>query len=102
MTLAAGKFNRLYTSKRWRKLRRTQLDQFPLCQMCAKHGRVEPATVVDHVDPHRGDMDKFWYGKLQSLCKHCHDSHKKRLENGGGEIGCDTEGFPIDQNHHWS
>ena len=54
------------------------------------------ATVADHVEPHRGDHDKFWHGRLQSLCKPCHDRDKQREENGGRAIvaiGCD--GWPI-------
>jgi len=36
--------------------------------------------LVDHVIPHRGDAGLFWFGELQSLCKHCHDSKKQRAE----------------------
>jgi len=44
-------------------------------------GRIEPATLVDHVDPHHGDPDKFWDTSMwQSSCKWHHDSVKQRLE----------------------
>lgn len=61
------------------------------------------ATVVDHIKPHRGDVELFRDSEnLQSLCKHCHDSHKQRLERSGVLVGCDVEGMPIDAGHHWN
>ena len=44
---------------------------------------MEPATICDHVEPHRGDINKFWLGKLQSLCKPCHDGAKREIELNG-------------------
>lgn len=56
-----------------------------------------PATVCDHVDPHRGDEVKFFSGPFQSLCADCHDTDKQRIERGGKArpvIGAD--GWPVD------
>lgn len=40
------------------------------------------ATVVDHVDPHHGDPEKFWDTAMwQSCCKWHHDSVKQTLED---------------------
>lgn len=65
---------RLYANERWRSSRLRFLEQNPLCVLCAKRERVEPATVVDHVRPHRGDEQLFWdTGNWQALCKPCHD-----------------------------
>ena len=75
-----SQYSGLYATSRWRKLRQTQLFKEPLCAMCKAQGRITEATVVDHIEPHRGDMDKFWHGPFQSLCKRCHDSHKQRFE----------------------
>ena len=94
--------NKLYNTTRWRKLRKAQLISQPLCEMCKDIGNITEATVVDHVEPHRGNEDKFWTGPFQSLCKQCHDSHKQRQENGGGVMGCDEQGFPIDSDHSWA
>jgi len=34
---------------------------------------VEPATDVDHVQPHEGDLMRFWqWDNLQPLCATCH------------------------------
>lgn len=68
-----------------------------------KRGQVVAATIVDHVIPHRGDQQLFWdKSNWQSLCKHCHDSHKQRIEKSGRESGCDVSGIPIDKTHHWN
>lgn len=60
---------------RWRKARARFLRANPLCEKCKQQGRLTPATVVDHVIPHRGDYHLFWdQGNWQALCKGCHDS----------------------------
>jgi hypothetical protein len=51
--------------------------------MCEAEGRVEVATVADHVVPHRGDWALFWEGDLQSLCAHHHNSAKHSEEARG-------------------
>lgn len=62
-----------YTAE-WRVARRAFLKDNPLCVKCWAEGRIEPATVVDHVTPHRGDMRLFWdANNWQALCKTCHD-----------------------------
>ncbi len=88
---------------RWQKARAAYLRKHPLCIEHSKLGQVVKATVVDHIKAHRGDMVLFWdSSNWQSLCKHCHDSHKQRLEKSGQILGCDVEGLPTDGNHHWN
>lgn len=71
-----------YTS-RWQKYRITYLVRNPLCAECLKVDKVVPATVVDHIKPHKGDHKLFWDPKnQQSLCKPCHD-RKTAKEDGG-------------------
>jgi 5-methylcytosine-specific restriction protein A len=49
--------------------------------MCRGAGRIEAATIVDHVTPHKGDRRLFWdKSNWQSLCKPCHDRDKQSLE----------------------
>ena len=87
---------------RWQKARATYLTSHPLCVMCRKLGKVTAASVVDHIKPHRGDQSLFWNKEnWQALCKPCHDRHKQRLEASGREVGCDTNGIPLDAGHHW-
>jgi hypothetical protein len=73
---------RLYSTARWR-LRARQLEAEPLCRVCKDEGRLTPATTCDHVDPHRGDVGKFWAGSVQSLCDGHHSRDKRILERGG-------------------
>jgi 5-methylcytosine-specific restriction endonuclease McrA len=61
---------------RWRKARVEYLALHPYCRMCGK-----PASVVDHVIPHKGDPRLFWHrANWQPLCQPCHDRHKQRQE----------------------
>ena len=69
-----------YDSK-WDLARKDFLIAHPLCVMCARAGIATPATVVDHIKPHRGDRALFWNrANWQPLCAHCHNSHKQRQE----------------------
>lgn len=72
---------RLYGTRQWQALRANQLRIEPLCRMCQTQGRVTPATVCDHVEPHRGDVERFWAGPFQSVCAPCHNSEKQRQES---------------------
>jgi 5-methylcytosine-specific restriction enzyme A len=65
----------------WRKASKKFLKSNPLCKYCDKKGMVTPATVVDHIIPHRGDKNLFWdKSNWQPLCKSCHD-RKTRTED---------------------
>lgn len=93
---------RLYDTVRWRKRRDRQLSLDPLCAICLKVGRTTAATVADHIVPHKGDLDLFWNGELQSLCASCHSKHKQAQEKGGLLPGCGVDGVPLDDNHPWN
>jgi len=68
---------------KWRKARAVYLAKHPLCIVCMKDNKITPATVVDHIKPHKGDMVLFWdRSNWQSLCKRCHDI-KTATEDGG-------------------
>ena len=67
-----------YGSK-WQSARLGFLKHNPECASCLKGGRVVPAEVVDHINPHRGDMVLFWLrSNWQALCKKCHDKKTRR------------------------
>ena len=89
----------LYDSARWRRLRSYQLQTHPLCAFCLQQGKAEPATVADHIEPHHDDVNKFWLGKLQSLCRQCHNASKQQVETRGYYSGCDITGAPLDPRH---
>ena len=91
-----GKWYRL---PRWARIARHQMDIEPLCRMCLDKGKYIPAEVADHIIPHKGDYNLFWFGKLQSLCKSHHDSSKKQIENKGYVKDIGADGFPTDGAH---
>ena len=62
-----------------KKLRPEQMLREPFCAECRKRGVRTPATVADHIRPHRGDWKLFTDpANLQSLCASCHS--KKTLQ----------------------
>ena len=64
---------------RWRRARQAFLARNPLCSLCEARGRLEPATVVDHREPHRGSAVLFWdEANWAALCKSCHDAKTAR------------------------
>ena len=64
---------------RWRRARAAYLALHPLCAACSAAGRLEPATAVDHCEPHRGRPELFWdETNWQGLCKRCHDAKTVR------------------------
>lgn len=82
-----------YKTAAWARLRLWQLKREPLCRFCKRKGIVTEANTVDHIIPHKGDMDKFFdKSNLCSLCKQCHSSIKQRMEK-SGEFGCDENGL---------
>lgn len=92
----AAAYRHLYNNKRWRRLREQQLRREPCCRMCAQMGKDEPATVCDHVEPHKGDPVKFWQGPFQSLCARCDARFKQRLERGRETKAIGDDGWPVD------
>jgi len=72
---------KLYYTQRWRNLRALVLKEEPLCRDCAGIRTVEPATDVDHITPHRGDLALFWNrDNLAALCHACHSRKTQRGE----------------------
>ena len=91
----------LYSRKAWKQLRLDHLAKEPLCVYCQREGKITPATVVDHIKAHKGDLNLFYDpNNLQSLCKVHHDSSKQKAGTKNvNEIGCDINGFPLDPEH---
>ncbi|MFT8210866.1 MAG: HNH endonuclease signature motif containing protein [Symbiopectobacterium sp.] len=102
----------LYDS-RWDKARRAFLAKHPLCAMCQANNFINPATVVDHIVPHRLHFAKtteelkiakklFWdENNWQPLCVQHHNTTKQRMEKGNKGYGCDETGMPSNPNSHW-
>lgn len=95
-------WHHLYNTKRWKALRLYHLGTEPICRLCKQADKITPAAVVDHITPHKGNVDLFFDDtNLQSLCKPCHDGTKQAAEHNGYERGCDASGLPLDAKHHW-
>jgi 5-methylcytosine-specific restriction protein A len=92
-------WHHFYTSAVWQKRRYLQLLHEPLCRHCRERGRAAAARVADHIDPHRGDWNKFRLGALQSLCIECHNRGKRVLELRGYGLDVGDDGWPLDPGH---
>lgn len=69
--------------RRWQVSSKAFLANHPFCVRCLERGIHEPATVVDHITPHKGNQTLFWdKNNWQPLCKSCHD-RKTATEDGG-------------------
>ena len=71
---------RLYGTRRWKNERDDHLRRERFCRLCKAAGELTLATVRDHIEPHNGDVEKFWAGPFQSLCDHHHNSVKQAEE----------------------
>ena len=72
------KIQKLYNSKQWKEIRHEQLLNEPYCRQCMLQGRRVLATEVDHIEPHKGNVTKFFSGPFQSLCHSCHTAKTDR------------------------
>ena len=114
----ATAYRPLYKSARWQRIRADHLQGEPLCRMCLADGLVNDGSlhsdgtpqqdrrrrflVCDHIDPHKGDLIKFYGGPFQTLCPDHHDITKQQFERRGYIAGCDVSGRPIDPQHPWN
>lgn len=95
--MAKADWHHLYQQARWQRLRAHQLSMQPLCRMCLITEDITPATVIDHVKPHKGDLKLFYdANNLQSLCKPHHDGAKQRIERGQKVVEYGLDGYPIE------
>jgi len=95
--------NKLYDSRRWRKIRDIVLNEEPLCRLCLKSNKETPSTVIDHCIPHKNDLKLFYDREnLQGICASCHSGIKRIEENYGYSQACGVDGFPLDSNHPWA
>ena len=87
---------------KWQAYRTRFLRENPYCKLCHDAGRLTRATVVDHIEPHKGDKRLFWdRSNHQPLCAPCHNGPKKASEMGDPRRGADASGMPLDPQHHW-
>ena len=80
------KWNKYYTSKYWKDLRRWKITKDPLCEMHLKYGYNVPATEVHHLRPFGTGITQEAKWKLLlnadnlcSCCRSCHDEFHRQL-----------------------
>jgi 5-methylcytosine-specific restriction protein A len=92
-----------YSTQRWQRLRRMKLRTNPLCEVCLKVQRIEPAVAVDHIVAIKTGGDVYpALDALMSLCERCHNRKSRIVEQQGKAMtikGCDERGYPLDPNH---
>lgn len=99
-------------NKDWRTERAMFLRVHRHCVHHLEMGAYVSATVVDHIVPHKGDMQLFWdRNNWQALCASCHNSKTATMDGGGYNKdvrtnavmkGVKENGEPADPNHHWN
>lgn len=65
--------DKFYQTSRWRNDRKAHLTANPLCVHCQAEGRVEPATVSDHIVPIEQGGDPWDWANRQGLCASHHN-----------------------------
>lgn len=81
-------------SKRWRQIRAQVLAEQPLCLMCERLGKIEPAVDVDHINEDSHDQRRE---NLVGLCKAHHSAKSFAVANGREFVlrGCGPDGWPV-------
>lgn len=84
-----------YNSLPWWKLRAKVAKRAYRCALCATPFRKGEVKVVDHIVRRKARPDlALEESNLQVLCKTCHDSVKKRMENGKQILKVGLDGWP--------
>jgi len=89
-----GGYDWMYHTMQWRRRRLHQLRKYPLCAACSQDNHVKAATIVHHLEDHKGNWSAFISSPVESLCKQCHDNIWSDSEVLGYQRGCDINGRP--------
>lgn len=72
-----------YQTREWRADRKAHLTANPICVECEKEGRIEPATVSDHITPIENGGDKWDWANRQALCASHHNRKSAKERHNG-------------------
>lgn len=84
-------------SVRWKRVRSAYRLEHPMCELCRKAGRLEPARQVDHIVPLEISLElAFEWTNLQALCTKCHalKSQEERKPKGDEEMPAENKVDP--------
>ena len=73
-----------YNQSRWKVIRQMYRARNPLCVLCLKDGKTEPATCVDHIIPISRGGPAWDENNLQSLCDRHHKQKTIREQREAG------------------
>ena len=80
----------------WHRLRREFRAAARVCGFCGFVFTADSPCQLDHRVPHRGDrrllLDPT---NLMPLCSVCHNSVKRRMENGTARVQTGLDGYPV-------
>src|SRR6478672_7924455 len=91
-----------YNTAAWQRLRKVKLSVDPMCETCARRGRITLAIAVDHVVRINEGGEAFpSLDGLRSLCAQCHNFKTREEQLGRRPMikGCDVNGLPLDDSH---
>ena len=69
-------YKHLYDTGHWQRRRALSCNS----SRCANGVNHAAGRIVDHIEPHKGDRNKFFVGRLQRLCERCHNHDKQRVQ----------------------
>jgi 5-methylcytosine-specific restriction protein A len=95
---------RVYNTARWQQLRALKLSVSPVCEPCARRGRLVQASHVDHIISIASGGDAYPdLDGLMSMCPPCHSIKTNAKDRAGGKgvayKGCSADGTPLDPEH---
>jgi len=80
-TIAKDKYQSIYQSKTWRRLRQAKFATNPLCEVCEAKGIVKQTDEIHHIVPFEIDMSLVYeWDNLLSVCIDCHKELHKHLK----------------------
>lgn len=75
------RYDEFYHSTQWRNTRKHKLMVQPLCEVCARQGRMTTADMVHHIIELRspnGWEKRLELDNLESICYECHNKEDHR------------------------
>ena len=82
-----GGYQWMYNTVQWRRRRLHQLRKYPLCAACLQDNHVKAATVVHHLEDHKGDWRLFISSPVESSASSATTTFGRTLKSWGISVG---------------